>query len=462
MKHYDIVVIGAGAAGLTSGFTAAGFGKKVLMVDKALPGGECTWSGCIPSKALINQAKTVHAAKKLDAKFAVDGADVLAQVRAVSEQVYTHETPDVLAKSGIDFIQGKAKFIDPHVIEVGNQQIKAKRFIIATGSSPLVPNIPGLSQVDYLTNESLFQLNELPKRLTILGGGVIALEMAQAFNRLGSTVTVVEMQAEVLPQEEPELAAKIRQILSEEGVQFKLSSKAIGVAKPAGSIEVTTESAGQTEVLASDQLLVALGRSPNSEGFGLESIGVHTDRFVQVNDKLQTSQKHIYAVGDVSGPYLLSHMANYQAKLATQNAMLPIKRKADYQHVTWATFTDPEFARAGMTEAQARAKYGKQVRVYRYSFDKLDRAITKAGDVGEIKLIVGRGNKILGAHILAERAGELISQVQTMKTLGIAFSKLQKVIHPYPTYSDALRQLSQTVLLDSLLNHPVVKLFRRR
>ncbi|WP_119394622.1 dihydrolipoyl dehydrogenase family protein [Salinibius halmophilus] len=463
MKQYDIVVIGSGAAGLTSGFTAAGFGKKVLMVDKALPGGECTWSGCIPSKALINQAKNVHAANKLGAAVHVDGAKVFEQVRGVSEHVYTHETPEVLAKAGIDFIQGAAKFIDSHTIEISgaNERVKAKKFMLATGSSPLVPPIPGLADVPFLTNESLFQLTELPQSLTILGGGVIALEMAQAFNRLGTKVTVVEMQAEVLPLEEPEMAAKLRELLEAEGVEFKLSSKAIGVANPPEGIEVTIERGANTEVIVNEKLLVALGRSPNTTGMGLDDIGVEVDRFVKVNAKMQTSLPHIYAFGDVAGPYLLSHMANYQGKLATMNALLPFKRSVNYEHVTWATFTDPEFARAGLTEAQAREKYGDSIRVYRYNFDKLDRAHTKQGDFGEIKLIIGKRNRVLGAHILAERAGEMISQVQTMKTLGIPFSKLQKVIHPYPTYSDALRQLSQTVFLDGIFQNPVVKLFRK-
>lgn len=465
MKQYDLVVIGSGAAGLTSGFTAAGFGKKVLMVDKALPGGECTWSGCIPSKALINQAKNVHAAKKLGAAVQLDGAAIFEQVRGVSEHVYTHETPEVLAKAGIDFLQGAATFVDAHSIEVaassGNERVTAKKFMIATGSSPLVPPIPGLADVPFLTNESLFQLTELPKSLTILGGGVIALEMAQSFNRLGTQVTVVEMQSEVLPLEEPEMAAMLRELLEKEGVHFKLSSKAVSVAQSGTSIDVTVEHDGAQQVLSAEKLLVALGRSPNSKGMGLESIGVDVDRFVKVNAKLQTSLPHIYAFGDVAGPYLLSHMANYQGKLATMNALLPFKRKANYEHVTWTTFTDPEFARAGLTEAQAREQYGDSIRVYRYSFDKLDRAHTKKDDFGQIKLIIGKGNKVLGAHIIAERAGELISQVQTMKTLGIPFSKLQKVIHPYPTYADALRQLSQTVFLDGIFQHPVVKLFKK-
>ncbi|MFC3852153.1 dihydrolipoyl dehydrogenase family protein [Salinispirillum marinum] len=461
MKNYDLIVIGSGAGGLTATFTALGFGKSVLVIEKDRPGGECTWSGCIPSKSLINQAKAVHTARKF-ADIQVDGASIMANVRAVSERIYEHETPEVLQKAGADYLNGEAVFVDAHTLAVGDQRVRGKKIILATGSAPLLPPIPGLSEVAPLTNENIFQLEQLPESLLILGGGVISMELAQALNRLGVRCTVVEMLPEVLGREEPEFAALMREKLASEGVVFQLDTKATRVEKTAQGIRLHTVRGTQESTLDAEQILVALGRAPNIKGMGLDTVGIQVDKGVVVNKHLQTSLPHVYACGDVAGPYLLSHMANYQGKIAAMNAVLPlpVKRSVNYQHVTWATFTDPELARAGMTETEARAQYGDRIRVYHYDFAKLDRAQTKAGDMGRIKLITDHRARVLGAHIIAERAGDLIAEVQVLKTLGIPFSKLQGVIHPYPSYADALRQLSQQVFLDRIFQHPVVKLFR--
>ena len=459
MKVFDLIVIGSGAAGLTSAFTALGFGKKVLIVEKHRSGGECTWSGCIPSKGLINQAKDVYSAKKY-ADISVDSAALLTKVRAISEAIYSHETPEVLEKAGAVFVQGEAAFISAKVIEVGGGQYQGKKIIIATGSSPAVPPITGLSSVPYLTNDNFFEQDKLPDSILVLGAGAIGMELAQAMNRLDVRVTVVEMMPEVMFREEPEMAALIREKLSAEGVVFHLGTKAIAVENSPTGVRLTVSRDEHKEVLEAEKILVALGRSPNIDGLNLAAVDIKTQRGVVVDQYLQTTAKGVYACGDVAGPYLLSHMANYQAKLATLNALLPIRRKVNYEHVAWATFTDPEFARAGMTEAEARAAQGDSIRVYHYDFNKLDRAKTKADDMGRIKLITSRRGKVLGAHIIGERAGEMIAQVQLVKTLGLNFAKVQGVIHPYPTYSDALRQIAQQVFLDNLLLNPVVKFFR--
>lgn len=461
MKDFDLIVIGSGAAGLTSAFTALGFGKKVLIIEKDRPGGECTWSGCVPSKGLINQAKDIHIAKKY-ADVKIDSADILEKVRATSEKIYTHETPEVLEKAGAVFVQGSATFVTPKVLEVKGEKYRAKKVVIATGSSPMVPPIPGLADVPYLTNENFFQQTTLPKSIIVLGAGAIGMELSQSMARLNVAVQVVEMMPEVMFREEPEFSKIIREKLEQEDIKFALNHKAVKVEKTEQGIRLITDNNGSEVVFEAETILVALGRSPNIKGMNLEGVGIKTDRGITVDSHLQTSAKGVYACGDVAGPYLLSHMANYQAKIATMNALLPvINRKVNYEHVAWSTFTDPEFARAGMTEAEAREKYGDSIRVYHYDFEKLDRAITKAGDFGKIKLIVNRKGRVLGAHIIAERAGELIAEVQVMKTLGLNFGKLQSVIHPYPTYSDALRQMAQQVFIDNLLHHPVVKLFRK-
>lgn len=459
MQTFDLIVIGSGAAGLTSAFTALGFGKKVLIVEKHKPGGECTWSGCIPSKALINQAKDIHTAKKY-ANFDIDSADILKKVRAISEDVYQHETPEVLTKAGAEFVQGKAKFISANTIDVNGAEYKAKRIVIATGSSPMVPPIPGLDSVPFLTNDNFFEQDTLPESIIVLGAGAIGMELSQAMVRLGVNVTVVEMMPEVMFREEPEFSAIIREKLSAEGVEFQLATKAVGVEKTATGIRLKTDKDGESGSLEAEKILVALGRSPNITGMNLEAVGIKTDHGITVDEHLQTTAPGVFACGDVAGPYLLSHMANFQGKLATMNALFPIRRKVNYRHISWVSFTDPEFARAGLTEAEARERHGNSIRVYHYDFSKLDRAHTKAGDSGHIKLIVNRRGKVLGVHIIAERAGELIAEVQVLKTLGINFGKLQSVIHPYPTYADALRQLAQQVYIDNLLQHPIVKFFR--
>jgi pyruvate/2-oxoglutarate dehydrogenase complex dihydrolipoamide dehydrogenase (E3) component len=460
MKTYDLIVIGSGAAGLTSAFTALGFGKKVLIIEKHKPGGECTWSGCVPSKGLINQAKDVHIAKKF-ADITVDTTKILREVRGVSEAIYEHETPEVLEKAGAVFVQGEAKFVSSQVLQVGDTQYSGKRIMIATGSSPMVPPIPGLHDVPFLTNDNFFEQETLPSSIIVLGAGAIGMELSQAMNRLGVKVTVVEMMPEVMFREEPEFSAIIRQKLTDEGVEFHIGTKAVGVEKTDTGIRLMTEKGNEKGTLDAEKILVALGRSPNIGSLNLDAAGIEYDRGVKVNQHLQTTAKGVYACGDVAGPYLLSHMANFQGKIATMNALLPINRKANYEHVAWSTFTDPEFARAGLTEAEAREKHGDSIRVYHYDFaEKLDRAKTKAGDMGKIKLITSSRGKVLGAHIIGERAGELIAEVQVMKTLGLNFAKLQGVIHPYPTYADSLRQIAQQVFLDNLMLHPVVKFFR--
>lgn len=459
MNIFDLIVIGSGAGGLTSAFTALGFGKKVLIVEKHKSGGECTWSGCIPSKGLINEAKDVHIARKF-AEISIDSAAILQRVRAISEGIYEHETPEVLEKAGAVFVHGAAQFISSKVISVNGKHYQGKKIMIATGSSPMVPPISGLDKIDFLTNDNFFEQTCLPSSIIVLGGGAIGMELSQAMNRLGVDVTVLEMMPEVMFREEPEFSAIIREKLSSEGVKFHLGAKATQFEKIEAGVRVTTEQNGDVSLHEAEALLVALGRSPNIAGLNLDAAGIETERGIKVDKYLQTTAKGVYACGDVAGPYLLSHMANFQGKIATMNALLPVKRKASYEHVAWSTFTDPEFARAGLTEAEAREKHGDSIRVYHYDFDKLDRAKTKSGDMGKIKLITNRKGKVLGAHIIGERAGELIAEVQVMKTLGLNFAKLQSVIHPYPTYADALRQLAQQVFLDNILNHPLIRFFR--
>ena len=462
MKKYDVIILGAGSGGLTVAFTARGFGKKVLLIDKSKPGGECTWSGCVPSKALINEAKKVHSVKKYVKDFEYDSKIALDHVKSVREGIYLHEDPETLNKEGIDYVEGFAKFNSSHIIEASGQEFYGKNIFISTGSSPFVPPIKGLDQVPYLTNETIFELERLPKSMIVLGGGAIGVELAQAMNRLGVKVDLVEMMPTIMFREEADHVHRLESILEDEGVVLHTGSKAVLIEGDDKQVELTYEKNGVTHKLSGDQLLVAIGRKPNIEGLDLDLVGIkHNRKGIQVNPYLQTSLKNVYAIGDVVGPYQFSHMANVQGIQASQNALLPLKRKVNYDHVGWVTFTEPELARAGMTEAEARDKYGDSIRVYNYDFNDLDRTRTKGISKETIKVILDKKGKVLGTSILSDRAGEMIGELQVLKTLGHNFSKMAKVIHPYPTYSEVYSKIGKKVMVDNLLNNPIVRIFRK-
>ena len=453
--NYDLIVIGAGAGGLTASISARGFGKSVLLIEREKPGGECTWSGCVPSKGLINIAKEVHTAKKY-ADFIPDTKKAMEGVREVIATVYAHETPEVLEDMGINYIQGEARFLDKNSVVVGENTFTGKNIIISTGSSPFVPPIEGIDTVPYLTNENLFTLEELPKSMIILGGGAIGVEMAQALNRLGVEVHLVEMMENILFREDQELATILRERLTEEGVNIHTGTKAVRVENLDPVVRLITEKAGVKHVLTGDSILVSVGRKANVEGLDLEKAGIeYTPKGIVVDKYLQTSNSKVYAVGDVAGPYQFSHMANYQGIIAIQNALTPLKKSVDYTHVTWCTFTEPELASAGMTEEAAREKDG-DISIYRYGRDDLDRAKTKKGDIFEVKIICDSKKNILGCQILADRAGDLICEVQAVKVNGLPLNKLAGVIHPYPSYGEIFNKAGKKAYVDKLMANPIV------
>lgn len=459
---YDLIVIGAGAGGLTAAYTAKGFGKNVLLIEKDKTGGECTWSGCVPSKALINIAKDFHGISKYGISLDIDKSMPMKNVQKVIANVYAGETPEKLEEDGITYVHGEAKFVDTKTVLVNNKKYVGKKIVISTGSSPFLPPIEGLDKVDYLTNESLFRLKTLPESMIILGGGPIGTEMAQALNRLGVKIHLIERGKSILQRSEPEHGLIIEEHLKSEGVNIYTHSTAKKVEKKENSILVTIEIDGLNKTVSADKLLVALGRQANITGLNLEEIGVETNPSgISVNNSLGTSVKGIYAIGDVVGPYQFSHMANVQGITAVKNAFLPINTKMDYDHVAWCTFTDPELAHAGLTESQAKEQYGANFKVYRHNYEDLDRSKTKFGSFGEVKIMLDSKGKIIGASILGDRAGELISEIQVVKTLGIKMSKLQNVIHPYPTYSGILCAISKKVAVDSILDNPIVKIFKK-
>jgi len=442
---YDVIVIGGGAAGLVAAKLAAGLGKSVAIIEKNKLGGECTWTGCIPSKTLIHLAGLAAAAKKFAAyqqggqkDGVVDSAKIMEQVRATRAHIAQGTTPESLHSSGIDTFFGDAHFVDLNAVKVDGNTLHFKKCILATGSHAFVPPIEGLAQTRYLTNSTLFELEELPADMTILGGGPIGVEMACALNSLGVKVTVLEMNMQILAHEDEQVSALLAQHMIAQGIEIKTSMTLQRVVD--GTKLVCRLADGSMQDFTCSRLLVAVGRRPNVEALGLEAIGVNsTSRGITVNNKLQTTLDHIYACGDVVGPYQFSHMAEYQAVIAARNACVPVfKTRVNYAQKIWVTFSSPELARLGLTEQEARAAHGNRIQIFCVPYSTIDRSAVDDATLGLCKVICDARGYIIGAHILGARAGELIHELQLGVHYKVRFKDFYKVIHAYPTYSELL------------------------
>ncbi|HUT86294.1 MAG TPA: FAD-dependent oxidoreductase [Elusimicrobiales bacterium] len=464
---YDLIVVGGGAAGFTASKTALGLGKKVAMIEKKKLGGECTHTGCIPSKALIQCAKIAKHIKdcknygiSLNGSYDINTDNVMEHVRGVVEKIYQTHSPETFEKIGIKVFFASPHFIDNHTVEINGQKITSKKFILCTGSSPAVPRLEGLDNVSYLTNKNVFSIKKIPASMTIIGGGPIGIEMAQAFTRLGTEVTVL-VRSKILPKDDVELTDMLHKRLVSEGVKFVIGMQILKVYE--NNLKITTEIKTQegTKNITSDTIFIATGRKPNLEGLNLEDANViYSDKGVQVTNVLQTSANNIYACGDIVMPYQFSHISEYEAAKAAMNAFLPVKQTVNYSNIIWATFTEPEFAHAGMTEKEARTRYGNKIKIHRYKYDDIDRAQTDNASTGLAKFIYLSSGKILGAHILGARAGDIIHEAQILKTLNMSFYNISKVIHAYPTYADITRQAGKKAYVKKLLNNPIVKLVK--
>ena len=375
MYDYDIVVIGAGSAGLVACKLANGLGKKTALIEKRKIGGDCTWFGCIPSKTLIKSANIAHQMTRLQ-KFGLtptnpielDAKNVMSHVRAVVEaDAATHPAQSYEAE-GINVFFGSARFIDSHQIEVNDKIISSDKFIICTGSSPTIAAIEGIDKVSFLTNETIFDLEVLPESMIILGAGPIGIEMASALNRLGVSVTVLLRSGRILKKEDAELVDRLTQILRAEGVTILTDTQTKNLSQNQNKIIATIEDKQVQRQIEAESLLVAIGRKPNITDLDLEKAGVKFDKAsIKVDSHLKTAAKNIYAAGDVVGPYLFTHIAEYEAVVAATNGCFPIPiKKANYENVLWCTYTDPELARAGLTEEEARAQYGDKIRIYKW------------------------------------------------------------------------------------------------
>lgn len=447
MSERDLVILGGGAGGLVVASVAAQLGQRVTLVEKADKlGGDCLHHGCVPSKALIRSAQ-VAALMRRAADFGlascdpqVDLARVNAHVQKIIDQIQPHDDPERFRSYGCEVLLGEgAQFISPHEVQVGERVIRARRFVIATGARPFVPDIPGLKGAPHSTNLELFSLQALPRRLVVLGGGPIGVEMGQALARLGSAVTIVQRGPQLLPQEDGEVVARLVAQLAAEGIEVRTGINIDAIVTDTGSGAAQLHcSDGQH--LGADHILVATGRRPNVDGLGLETAGVeYTRRGITVDRRQRTSQKHIYACGDVCGPYAFTHMAEHQAGVVISNAVFRFPKKTDYRVVPWVTYTDPELARVGLTEAQARAQ-GIEPTVLRFEFADIDRAITEVDTVGLYKLVTHRG-RILGATILGPHAGELLHEIVLAMQARVKIADISTAIHAYPTLAQIHRRV---------------------
>lgn len=470
MHDYDVVAIGAGSGGLVASKVANGLGKRTALVEKRKLGGDCTWFGCVPSKTLIKSANIAHDATRLrefglepSGPVELNADKVMTHVRAVVQADADDHPPESLEAEGISVLFGAGRFLDAHNLMVGDRRISSSKFIICTGSRPFVPPIPGLEDIDYLTNERIFDLEALPKSMIVLGGGPIGTELSAALNRLGVKVTMVERAPRVLVRDEPELVDRLLDIVRGEGVDILTETTAAGFAQKGGTVVADIEDKEGKRRIEAESVLVSAGRRPNLEGLGLEKAGVKFEQAgVKVDKHLRTTAKNIFACGDVVPPYLFTHIAEYEATIAATNACLPLPiRKTNYDNVLWATYTDPELAHAGLTEEQARERYGDAIRVYRWEHTDVDRAKTDLASNGLSKFICDSKGRLLGIHILGHGAAELMHEAQVAKSLGLPFSKIASVIHAYPSYSDAVRQPAKRCYIDVLQNNLLIKLLKK-
>ena len=442
---YDIAIIGAGSGGLSVAAAAAPFGRRVILFEKGKMGGDCLNYGCIPSKALIAAAKQAQAFREagpygisaLEPK--VDFKKVQSYVQSVISAIEPNDSVERFEKLGVKVVLSAARFRDAKSVETDDGVFSAKRFVIATGSRAAVPSIPGLASVPFFTNESIFGNRVLPKHLVIIGGGPAGLELAQAHRRLGSDVTVVEA-LEPLRNEDPELAAVVLESLRADGVKILAHTAIRKISKSRTGIAVDLGGDGKIE---GSHLLVAAGRVANVDGLNLEAAGVaYTARGVIVDQALKSSQKHIYAVGDVAGGLQFTHVANYHAGLVIRNALfrLPAKNRADI--MPRVTFTDPELAHVGLTEAEARKEFSSALKVVRWPFQDNDRAQAEGKTTGLIKAVVGKRGRILGIGIVGAQAGELIQPWVLAMGEGLKIKSIANMVVPYPTRGDINRRLA--------------------
>lgn len=456
-QQYDMVIIGGGVGGLVTASGLAKLDADVCLIEKeeGQLGGDCLYYGCVPSKTLIRTAKLANEMRNAD-KYGlpsvdpdIDFSNVMDRMWDVIHHIEEHDDPDRFREMGVEVRFGEGHFTSPHTFELNGETIRGTRFLIATGSSPMVPPIEGIDEVDYLTNVSALRMDELPESMIVVGGGPIGLELGQTFDRLGSDVHLIETMECILNKEDEEIACLAHELIEEQGLDISTEVRAEQVRQESDEIIVEARSDGEEETLRSDALLMATGRKPNIEGLNLEAAGVEYEKqWIPVNRKMETNQSHIFAVGDVTGLYPFTHVAEYQAGIVVGNmitGLIPFyNRKANYDVVPWCTYTEPEVARVGKTEDQAKEEFGKEhVRVDRFPFTDQDRALIEGKNDGMIKLVYRKkrfGVEIAGAHICGPSAGELIHEYALAMQNGLGPKEISGTIHVYPTLSQSVKR----------------------
>jgi pyruvate/2-oxoglutarate dehydrogenase complex dihydrolipoamide dehydrogenase (E3) component len=446
--RYHLVVVGAGPAGLVAAAGAAGLGARVALVEKSRMGGDCLNYGCVPSKGLIRAARAWTEARRAHGEFGaapVHGREsfetAIERMRSLRADLSHHDSAARYTDLGVDVFLGEGRFTGRDTLEVGGQTLRFKRALISTGARAAAPPIPGLEDAGYLTNETLFSIAEQPRRLAVIGAGPIGCEMSQSFARFGTEVTLLDMSDHVLAREDADAAEIVQRSLLADGVRLEMGVEIAGVEVRDGAKLVTARRGGETVEIAADEILVAAGRAPNVETLGLEQAGVEYDRKgVEVDDRLRTSNRKIYAAGDVASAFKFTHTADAQARIVIQNALFLGRKKATGMVVPWVTYTSPEIAHVGLTHDQANQQ-GIEVETVTVGLDGVDRAVLDGEDAGFVRLYVRKGkDTVVGATLVAEHAGEMAGELAVIVGAGVGLSRLAEVIHPYPTQAEVIKK----------------------
>lgn len=440
-EHFDVVVIGGGTAGLVTASGCARLGRKVALIERAKLGGDCLWTGCVPTKALVASAKLAHQMRNAKA-FGLEAVEPRISPRAVMESmretrhtIEHHDAPEKFRGLGIEVIGGEAKLVSRDAVEVAGRTLTAKDIVIATGSRTAVPPIDGLAEAGYLDHATFLDRDEFPASILILGGGPIGIEFAQIFRRFGCEVTVVEALDEIVNKEDQDVIALVRKIIEGEGVKIRTKSKVTGVRVADGKKFVSVGD----EAIAADEIFVASGRRGNTENLGLEALGMKMNRsYIAVDAYLQTSVPRIWAIGDVHGGMQFTHVAAYEAVKLVRNMLFPGRSRVDYEDIPWGLYTDPEVGHIGMTEQQAREKFGDRVKTYRVDMADVDRAVVDRTPRGFLKLVCDAKGRILGAHAIGANATTLIEEIVLARRKKMKIGELAQLVSPYPSLADSV------------------------
>ena len=467
---YDLIVLGGGSAGLSLANVSSRFGAKVALVDAGNLGGDCLHYGCVPSKSLIHAAKIAHSARTAQ-KYGVHAGDVSVDFQAVLKRVHdvigtihNHaDSPDRYRKLGCDvWTETKGTFVDEHTIDVGDMKITGKKIAICVGTRPATLPVPGLEDVGYLTNETVFYTDKQPKSMIIIGSGPIGCEMAQAFQRLGTQVTLVNRSDRIMGKEDKDVQDFMREVFTKEGMELQLGVDMKSARKEDDQKVFVVEKDGKEIELKADEILVAIGRTSNADSLQVSNAGIIlSDKgYIQVDSRLRSNHKHIYAAGDVTGHLQFTHSAGYEAGVVFQNALLHIPKKVDLNQIPWATFTDPEVASCGLNEAAAQKK-GVEYKVATFDFSDQDRALAEGENHGFIKVLLGKKNKVIGCQIVGPHAGELIHEWIVGMAGGMKLSDMGKITHVYPTLAGANQQVAGQYLGEGFLTPKTRKWTRK-